>query len=65
MNIKRTNYNFKGKVIVVSADNPACQGLGEFKQGYKCFFYKCCHCLFTDTDIQSKVIYNIYVISIY
>ena len=38
MNIKRTNYNFKGKVIVVSADNPACQGLGEFKQGYKCFF---------------------------
>ena len=64
MNIKSTNYNFEGTVIAVSADNPASQELVGFKVGHK-RFYKCCHCHFTDTDIQSKVTYSIYVRNIY
>lgn len=54
MNIKGQDYNFKGTIIVLSADNPASQELGGFKQGHTAFC-KCRHCLCTDTDIQSKV----------
>ena len=54
MNIKGQDYNFKGTIIVLSADNPASQELGGFKQGHTAFC-KCCHCLCTDTDIQFKV----------
>ena len=40
---------------LVSADNPASQAIGGFKEGAMAF-RKCRLCLATDTDIQTKVV---------
>ena len=54
MTIKGHEYNFRGTVTIISADNPANQELGGFKQSHTAFS-KCRQCYCTDTDIQSKV----------
>jgi hypothetical protein len=52
-NINGQNRNFHGTVSVVSADNPASQAIGGFKEGAMAF-RKCRFCLATDNDIQTK-----------
>ena len=52
--VKGETYFFKGSLTVVSADNPASQLLGGFKQGHTAY-RKCRHCLALDSDIQTKV----------
>ena len=46
--------NFKGTVSIVSADNPASQAIGGFKESSMAF-RNCRLCLGTSEDIQTKV----------
>lgn len=47
---------FRGTISIISADNPASQLLGGFKQSHSAF-RKCRHCLCVDSEIQTKVKY--------
>lgn len=61
MTIGDHQYSFEGALVAFLGDTPAVNMAGGFKEGVGRAMRKCRHCMATNDQIQTKVIFEILI----